>query len=135
MLQAQASIAIMMIMMSLGSAQYEIWGTPYDFAYCEKRSIAVQEGLKYWEENQEEIKNDFIGSFDQADAVAVTELIFQKSMGSPRILVIDDDLTLEKGDIVQIPDGRQIFIMDMKKTIKRGQASQLEIDGFKVLAA
>ncbi|MCL4504175.1 MAG: hypothetical protein M1438_20310 [Deltaproteobacteria bacterium] len=134
-LQAQASIAIMMIMMSLGSAQYEIWGTPYDFAYCEKRSIAVQEGLKYWEENQEEIKNDFIGSFDQADAVAVTELIFQKSMGSPRILVINDDLTLEKGDIVQIPDGRQIFIMDMKKTIKRGQVSQLEIDGFKVLAA
>jgi hypothetical protein len=133
--QAADLIGILVIMMSLGSAQYEIWGVPYDLVYQEQESIAVEDGLSYWEENELEIKNDFIGSFDQADAVAVTELIFQKSMGELRRLVLDDDLALEPGDIVQVPDGRRIFIQNMNKQVRRGELPVLTVDGFKVLTA
>ena len=71
-------LGIMVIMMSMGSAQYEIWGTPYDYAYLEKKSIAIEDGLDYWLENNLDLKNDFIGTHDQADIIAMTELIWQK---------------------------------------------------------
>ena len=73
-------MTIMLIMMSVGSAQYDIYGTSYDMAYCEKQSVAVEDGLEYWEENQKEIKNDFLGSYEQADSVAMTELIWKNLM-------------------------------------------------------
>ncbi|MEW6657255.1 MAG: hypothetical protein AB1424_01215 [Thermodesulfobacteriota bacterium] len=134
-LQAQASIAIMLIMMSMGSAQYEIWGTPYDYAYLEKQSIAIEDGLEYWLENEKEIKNDFIGTHTQADTIAVTELIWEKVLSNPRRISIVDDPRLEMGDIVALPDGRKVVVTALSKTIKRGEVATLVIEGGKVLSA
>ncbi|MDD5640024.1 MAG: hypothetical protein PHX53_00130 [Syntrophales bacterium] len=134
-LQAQALIGILLIMMSLGSAQYEVWGTPYDYAYLEKKSIAIEDGLDYWLENNLDIKNDFIGTHDQADIIAMTELIWQKCLGAPRKIAVADDPRLEIGDIIGLPDGRKVVITGMSKTIKRGEVSTLVLDGGKVFTA
>jgi hypothetical protein len=119
----------------MGSAQYGIWGTPYDYAYLEQDSTAIEDGIQYWEENKLEIKNDFIGSYEQADTLAITELIFQKSSSYPRKLAIEDDLSLEIGDIIDLPDGRRFFIKNLSKTIKRGSIPIMVLDGFKVVTA
>jgi hypothetical protein len=132
-IQAAALIGIMYIMMCLGSCQYEIWGIPYDMAYIEKRSIAIVEGIEYYEENELNIKNDFVGTQDWSDTLAMTELTYQQSKACPRQITIRDYLGLEIGDIIQLEDGRKICISNMKKTIKRGQNTPLVIDGFKVL--
>jgi hypothetical protein len=134
-MQAQAMIGILLIMMSIGSAQYEVWGTPYDYAYLEKQSVAIEEGLEYWLENEKEIKNDFIGTHDQADTIAVTELIWEKSLSRPRRIAIEDDPALEVGDIVALPDGRKILITALNKKIRRGEVPTLVIDGGKVMTA
>jgi hypothetical protein len=134
-MQAQALIGILLIMMSIGSAQYEVWGTPYDYAYLEKQSVAIEEGLEYWLENEKEIKNDFIGTHDQADTIAVTELIWEKSLSRPRRIAIEDDPALEVGDIVALPDGRKILITGLNKKIRRGEVPTLVIDGGKVMTA
>jgi hypothetical protein len=134
-MQAQAMIGILLIMMSIGSAQYEVWGTPYDYAYLEKQSVAIEEGLEYWLENEKEIKNDFIGTHDQADTIAVTELIWEKSLSRPRRIAIEDDPALEVGDIVALPDGRKILVTALNKKIKRGEVPTLVIDGGKVMTA
>ena len=78
-LQAQAMIVIMLIMMSMGSAQYEVWGTPYDYAYLELKATALVDGLEYWEENEKEVKNDFLGSQDRVHALAMLELTWEVS--------------------------------------------------------
>jgi len=132
-IQAAAMLGIMLIMMSIGSAQYEVWGTPYDYAYLEKMSIAMEDGLDYWLENEKEIKNDFVGTHDQADTIAVTELVWEKSLTRTRRIVIEDDPSLEVGDIVGIPDGRKILITGLSKKIKRGEVPSLVIDGCKVM--
>ena len=134
-IQAKALISILLIMMSIGSAQYEIWGTPYDMAYLEKETLAIEEGLEYWEENEREIKNDFIGTHDQADRIAVTELVWEKVLSMPRRIVLEDDPALEPGDIIVLPDGRRIVILGLSKKIKRGEVPALTIDGCKVVAA
>jgi hypothetical protein len=134
-MQAQAMIGILLIMMSIGSAQYEVWGTPYDYAYLEKQSVAIEEGLEYWLENEKEIKNDFIGTHDQADTIAVTELIWEKSLSRPRRIAIEDDPALEVGDIVALPDERKILVTALNKKIRRGEVPTLVIDGGKVMTA
>ena len=132
-LQAISLIGILLIMMSIGSAQYEVWGTPYDYAYLEKKSVAIEDGLEYWLENEKEIKNDFIGTHDQADTVAVTELIWEKSRSWPRRIVIEDDPGLEPGDIIALPDGRKFVITGLSKKVKRGEVVDMTVDGGKVL--
>jgi len=134
-MQAQALIGILLIMMSIGSAQYEVWGTPYDYAYLEKQSVAIEEGLEYWLENEKEIKNDFIGTHDQADTIAVIEIIWEKSLSRPRRIAIEDDPALEVGDIVALPDGRKILVTGLNKKIRRGEVPTLVIDGGKVMTA
>jgi hypothetical protein len=134
-LQAQAMIVIMLIMMSMGSAQYEVWGTPYDYAYLELKATALVDGLEYWEENEKEVKNDFLGSQDRVDALAMLELTWEVSNANPRTLVIKDDLALERGDILQLPDGRKFFISDMSKAVQRGAVPVLSLQGFKVMTA
>jgi len=128
-------LVIMLIMMSVGSAQYEIWGTPYDMAYVEKTAIAMEDGLEYWEEVEKKIQNDFLGSHEQATAIAIAALIWEKSASKPRKLVIDDDLAVELGDIVVLPDERKFLITGLNKTIKRGEIPKLTLDGFKVMRA
>ena len=132
-IQAQAMMGIMLIMMSLGSAQYEIWGTPYDYAYVQEESLAIEDGLDYWQENEKQISNNFLGSYDQADSLAVTELIWEKSNSYPRQLIIDDDLALEMGDIVLLPDGRKFLITNLTKKMQRGEIPELTLTGFKVM--
>ena len=132
-IQAGAMLGIMLIMMSIGSAQYEIWGTPYDYAYLEKTSIAMEDGLDYWLENEKELKNDFIGDHDQADTIAVTELVWEKSLSKPRRIIIEDDPSLEVGDIIGIPDGRKILIVGLSKKIRRGEVLSLTIESCKVM--
>jgi len=132
-IQAAAMIVILLIMMSLGSAQYEIWGTPFDYAYLEKTSIAIQYGVENFAENELELENNFIGSFDQADIVTTTELIWQRTIAIVRKMIMIDDLVVEKGDIIELPDQRRFLILAINKSIKRGESSLLELDGCKVL--
>jgi hypothetical protein len=124
---------LLAVMMCIGTGQYEIWGTPYDYAYLKKESLAVECNINYWEEVEKQLDNDFLGSHDQADAVALTELIWEKSAGFPRKLVIEDDLALEMGDMIRLPDGRKFCITGMAKQIQRGQVPLLNLDGFKVM--
>jgi hypothetical protein len=143
-LQAQSSIVIMLIMMSLGSAQYEIWGYPFDYAYLEQHTDAIESPLDgngnpqpipYYAQNKREIKNDLIGSYNQADAIAMLELTWEKSNSYPRRLLLEDDPSLEVGDILELPDGRKFMIQDLSKTIKRGDTPVLTADCIKVMTA
>jgi hypothetical protein len=134
-IQATSMVAISLIMMSMGSAQYEVYGTPFDYVYLKKQSIAILDGLEYWEENVNEIKNDFIGSHDQADIVAITNLIWEQVNANPRKIIMEDDPSLEVGDIIALPDGRQLVVTALSKKIKRGEVSDILVEGGKVLTA
>jgi hypothetical protein len=134
-MQSLTLIQILAMMMCIGTGQYEIWGTPYDYAYLEKQSVAVECNLEYWQINERVIKNDFLGSQEQADAISLLELIWEKSKCFPRKLVIQDDPALEIGDMIRLPDGLKFFITGMSKSIKRGEVPVLQLDGFKVRRA
>ena len=131
--QATALTGILAIMMSLGSAQYEVWGTPYDLVYLEKEHIAIEEGISYWEENEVEIENDFIGTSEVAESLAVGELHYLRSSFYVRRITMDDLPGLEPGDIIQLPYEGRYFVTGFAKSIKPGTLPVLEVDCFQVM--
>jgi hypothetical protein len=133
--QAQAMIVILAIMMSLGSAQYEIWGTPYDMVYEEMRVIALEDGLPYWKEKRMKIENDFIGDQGRAEDIAIKELTYQHGLSMPRLLKTINNPALEIGDIIRTPWGQRFFITGLSKSYTFGETVVLEITGFKIEGA
>lgn len=131
--QAATLLPILTTMMSLGSAQYEIWGTPYDLVYLEREQIAIEEGTEYWQENEVKIENDFICLAETAEACAVYELHYQRSAFQTRRLVIDDWPGLEVGDVIRLPSGANLFVTGLAKKIAPGTVPVLEVTCFKVL--
>jgi hypothetical protein len=131
--QATALTAILAIMMSLGSAQYEVWGTPYDLVYLEKEHIAIEDGIQYWEENEVEIENDFIGTSEVAESCSVGELHYCRSSFNARRITMDDMLSLEPGDVMTLPNEGRFFVTGLSKAIKPGSLTTLEVTCFKVL--
>jgi hypothetical protein len=133
--QAAALVSILLIMMCLGTGQYEVWGEPYDYVYLKKDAIAYVQGLAFYEENPMELENDFIGTMERAVTIAMTELTWQQSIGAPRSLTITNDPALEVGDILDLPDHRRFFVQAMSKTLKRGEVPVMHLEGFKVMRA
>jgi hypothetical protein len=134
-MEALCLIQVLGMMMCIGTGQYEIWGTPYDYVYLEKQSIAIECNLPYWLENERQIKNDLLGTQEQADAIALLELIWEKSRSFPRKMVIKDDPRLEVGDMIRTSDGLKFFITDITKDLGRGDVPLLSLTGFKVKRA
>jgi hypothetical protein len=133
--QAMSLVNLLLIMMSLGTGQYTIVGEPFDYAYLEGYSIAKVDGIYYYEENPKEIRNDFLGSFDRADALAQLELTWEQSSGRPRKIIIPNDVALEIGDIIALADNRKFFVLKWQKKLARGDVPLVEIEGFKILIA
>lgn len=131
--EATALAGILLIMMSLGSAQYEIWGVPYDLVYLEREQIAVEDGVNYWEENEVKLENDFIGTQEAAEAIAISELHYQRSAFQARRIICDDLPGLEIGDIIRLPEEGNYFVTGLSKQIRPGEVPKLEITCFKIL--
>jgi hypothetical protein len=129
--EAAGIVSVLLAMMILGTGVYEIVGNPVDYAYLEKKAIAMVDNIKFWEEKEEQIRNDFISTEDHAHGLALNELLYKQSEGHPRTLAIQDDPRIERGDIIQLPNGAKIFVEAATKTIGRGKQSQINIRGFR----
>lgn len=130
-INAIATIAVLLAMMILGNGVYEIVGTPYDYAYLEKQAIAMLDDLPFWEEVQKEIRNDFISTEEHANQLAINELLWEQSLGKPRTISIPNDPRIEKGDVIQLPTGARFLVLEAQKILTRSGATQLTLKGFK----
>jgi len=129
--EAAGIVAVLIAMMILGTGVYEIVGTPYDYVFLEKQAIAMIDCLQYWEEKELEIRNEFISTEAQAHQLALTELLYHQSLANPRKLVIQDDPRIEKGDIIELSNGIKFYVENATKTIGRGGAITMQLDGFR----
>lgn len=130
---ATGVIAVLLAMMILGTGIYEIFGVPFDYAFLEKQAVAMLCELQFWEEKELNIRNDFISTESRAHELALNELFYNISLGSPRTLVVANDPRYEPGDILELPGGVKFFIQKASKRIRRGQFSALTLQGFRTI--
>jgi len=121
-IEAVALLTMLILMMSLGTGQYEVWGIPYEMVYLEQQHIAVKSGLEFWEEREREIKNQFVSTDERAKILALNALFFEAMKEQPRTITMRTDARLEPGDIIQTSTGVKFYIESVKKSLARGGA-------------
>ena len=128
--QCAAEIAIMLVMMSLGTGSYEVWGEPYDYVHARNTTEAMAANVPDWLLQIDEIESDFVMSETAAQSFAARELIYRaRSATTYRVSMVDDP-RIEPGDILQLYDGTRLYVTDYTRTLSFGSSATLEVQGF-----
>jgi hypothetical protein len=119
-------------MMAIGTGIYEIWGTPYDVVHSKNLSEAFDQNAVPWADNPQTIDNDFISDEAMADAMAVRELFYQSNAADRWEVVIAEDYRVEKGDVLGLPDGSNMYVEDFARSLSPRAQNNLTVRGFLV---
>lgn len=117
-------------LMHVGFGQYEIHGTPYDFVHTLNSVEAYNESAPAWVQKVEELETNLCADEAAASALAIGELIFRTKAAAPLRLTIADDLRIEPGDILAMPDGSRFYVTAYERDLSRGAQALLSLEGF-----
>lgn len=135
MLEAVLLVAILLIMMCIGTGQYEVWGIPYEMVYLEQQSIAIKSGTEFWQEREKAIRNDFISTREQAHSLVTNELHFEVMKENPRSLLLRYDPRIEPGDIIHLANDMKIWVEGVSRVIQRNSADvgMMTVTGYRTV--
>lgn len=122
--------SILVLLSSVGTGVYEVWGRPYDYVHARNTTEAYDESAPEWLDNIQEIENDFIMNEAMAQAYAVRELVYGVRSASSYNVSIVDDPRIEPGDILQLPDDTRIYVTGYKRDLSPGAGAVLSVEGF-----
>lgn len=125
-----AETTMWLAVLALGYGVYEIRGVPYDYVHVVHEVEAYDQDAEAWEQRHEEIQNDLIPDEHVASALAVNELVHRARASAGATLTIADDLRIERGDLLGLPDGRRFWVGDYSRHLARGDDAQLALSGF-----
>lgn len=130
LLEYAADAVIMITMMSMGTGQYEIWGTPFDYVHARNTTTAYNPNANVWEIQPQEIENDFVLNESQAQAFAIRELVYAARSAEAFNVTIVDDTRIEPGDLIEISDGTRVYVTGYSRDLTNGAPAVLSIQGF-----
>lgn len=129
-IKAGIEFAVLLVMTSIGTGVYEIWGTPYDYVHARHTTEAYNPAAPAWSEEIEEIESDLILDASHAQAVAARELIYRVRAADSYGVKIVDDPRIEPGDLLALPDGSRLYVTGYRRQLHRDAPAVLEIEGF-----
>ena len=135
LLQGLVMQEILLAVATVSSGVYEVRGVPILPVFQEISATLTVDGTPDYLVNQKEIQNDWVSTQEHLLALALVELIFEAAQASPRNVSLVDDLTLEVGDMIQIPLGEaplRLWIDSLRRTMTRDQVPLLDVTGYKV---
>lgn len=131
-IEAAGQVAYFLIIMSLGTGNYEIWGDPYDYVHEVNTTEAFDQNAPAWVRLEETLTSDFIMNEAHAQAMAVRELLYRSmSAHSWNVDIVDNPL-IEKGDILRLADGSRLYVSDYSRDLSHGAPAVLSVKGFRV---
>ncbi|MNG09144.1 hypothetical protein D3C84_925480 [compost metagenome] len=125
-------VAFFLIIMSLGTGVYEIWGEPFDYVHETNTTEAYNDSTPEWMRLEETIDSDFVMNEGHAQQIAVRELLYRSLSATTWNVDIIDHPALERGDILQLPDGSRLYVLSFSRDLTRGSAAMLSVQGFRV---
>lgn len=131
-LEAIYRMVIYLTLASIGTGVYEVWGTPYDFVHGRNTTEAYSKNSLRWEDKLDVVETDFIANEEHAQSVGARELIYKARGGASYNLDMVDDLRIQRGDILALPDASRIYVTDYQRDLTFGTAAVLNVQGFRV---
>jgi len=134
-LQAITDSLVKKVFATISTGQYEIKGTVLIPVFKEISVVLTETGVPDYLLNQKEIRNDLLNEQTELLTIAELELIFEHAQAEPRAYDVLNDLELEIGDIVHLPQGGglRIWIDALSKSISRGAVPTINVQGYRAL--
>lgn len=129
---AALELAVLLVMASIGTGVYEIWGTPYDYVNGRNTTEAYDPDAPRWAERVEAVENDFIADEAHAQATAGREFLYRALSANSYGVEIVDDLRVQPGDILGLPDGTRLYVTGYSRDLTHGAPAVLSVQGFQV---
>lgn len=133
-IQAVAEGVILLIMMSIGTGSYEVWGVPYDYVNGRNTTEAYDRNAAAGEDKVKSIETDFVMNEAHAQAVAAREFLFAALSANSFGLTMVDDLRVQVGDIIELPDETRLFVTGFDRNLTHGASATLQVQGFQIPA-
>lgn len=130
-IEAAAEVAVLLVMMSIGTGVYEIRGAPFDYVHARNTTEADAANVPVWALKNDDIENDFVMNETQAQAFAARELIYRARAAATYTVNVVDDPRIEPGDLVELYDGSRLYVLDYKRNLSSGAGNVLELTGFR----
>jgi hypothetical protein len=130
MAHAALELSVLLVMTSIGTGVYEVWGTPFDFVHARNITEAYDAASPDWGEAVAEFDSDLIINADHARAVAARELIYRNKSAQRYGVQIIDDPRIEPGDLIALPDGSRLYVTSYRRQLGRDAPAVLDIEGF-----
>ena len=131
LVEMASEVAILLVMMSIGTGMYEIRGNPYDFVHARNTSEATAAGVPAYLLKNDDLESDFVMNEGQAQAFAARELIYRARSATVYGVTIVDDPRIERGDLIELYDGSRLYVLDFSRDLSSGSAATLEVTGFR----
>lgn len=132
--QAVAEAAILLIMMSIGTGSYEVWGVPYDYVNARNTTEAYDLNAAAGDDKPQSIESDFVMNEAHAQAIAAREFLFAALSANSFGLTMVDDFRVQVGDILELPDETRVFVTGFDRNLSHGAPATLQVQGFQIPA-
>jgi hypothetical protein len=130
LVEAAADIAIFTLLAAMGTGDYEVWGTPFDYVHAKNTSEAYDQNAVSWADNPVTVECDLIMNEEHARAVCSRELIYLSAAATQWAVTIVEDRRIERGDIIEFSDSSKMFVQDFSRNLSYGTPNTLEVKGF-----
>lgn len=130
MAQGALELSVLLVLASIGTGSYEVWGTPYDYVHARNTTEAYDSARPDWGEAVEEVDSDLIADGAHAQAVAARELIYRAKSAQRYGATIVDDARIEPGDLLELPDGSRLYVIGYRRNLSRDAPAELAVEGF-----
>jgi hypothetical protein len=125
-----AELEVFLTVASIGTGSYEVWGEPYDYVHAINTTEAYNEAAREWQRSEEVLESDYIHDEAHAQQVATHELLYRSLAARSVTVEVVDDPRIEPGDILGLPNGERLYVLDYSRDLSRGSAATLRLSGF-----
>ena len=119
-------LLVMETMRSIGTIEFEVWGTPFEYVYREIEAVAMLSDVLREEDRETSIRNLILGSLEDCEDLARDELRRRVALTANRSITISSDLLLEPNDIIELDEEDEVaryYILEVQKNLARGNSS------------
>jgi hypothetical protein len=132
---AALEFAVFLVMASIGTGSFEIWGVPFDYAHARNTMEVFDPDADPMSEKLQTIETDLVMNRDHAQAFASREFLFTALGANSFGVTMVDDLRVQIGDILELPDASRLFVTDFQRELSHGAPATLQVSGFQVSGA
>lgn len=119
---------MLMVITSIGTGVYEIWGAPYDFVHARHTTEAYNPGAPAGRCG--DTRNRSAERPEHARSLAARELIYRTRKAQTYGVTLIDDPRIEPGDLLGLPDGSRLYVTSYRRALGRDAPALLKVEGF-----